>query len=1207
MLRSHLLQSYLIGTTALVAVLSLGLEPALAIATEADLRNAIFTANDNAGADTITLSGNVTLNQSLPMITDSLTFDGGGFTIDANNTGRVFFAQSGTVSVSDVMIDNASAQGGRGGDNTGGGFEGGAGGGGLGAGGAIFVNDGATVVATNVTIGDATAAGGRGGDGGRDDNEGGAGGGGLGGDGGTPLLGGGGGGGYGGDGGNGGISAAGGGGGAFGNGAPETTNNFGGGGGGQTQDASFRSGGGSEGGNGGTTGNPGQDAQGFGGGGGGGGGQNTGGDGAIGGGGGGGGFEISTSTTANNVSGGNGGDFGGGGGSGGRNDTGATSAGNGGFGGGGGGAGNPGTNVANTANGGDGGFGAGGGGGRSNGGSGGTLGGDGGTNGAGGGGAALGGAVFVRDGGTLTLNGVTFSGTYSVTAGTAGSGSTTGSDATAGQAQGRILFLHGAGTTVFAPTGTTALDGDNALAGAGGIEMSGTGTMRVTGSNPNHTGSLTVSNGTLEIGGGGTTGGVSGPVTANGTGTLRFNRSDAVTYGGAASGTSRLEQAGTGTLTLTGANTHTGGTTVSGGTLRIGGTDVLAPGGPVTVGGGATFDLDNIDTQIGLLSGAGTVALGSATLTTGTSGASTFAGALTGSGDLDLTGSGTLTLTGANTHTGGTTISDGTLVVNGSIGDVTVDSAGVLGGVGTVGAVTANGRIAPGNSIGTLTTNDDVTFNNGSVFEVEIDPAGNADLIDSAGIVTIATGASVEVTPQAGEYADGLTYTLIDADGGVVGTFDSVDYASGQSILFDLSLLYETNLVRLRLDRNSQDFAGAVDDPRLTDTGAALDGLENRVSSDDPLLQGFYGLNTTGALNDGVAQVSGGGLASGQTPALGASQSALTGLIGASVGAGSGGVPVAAMGDLRTRQVAAEGLSLSDLLALTEQTPTEATTQESAGPGLFLESFGGFGGRDGSDVIDDTDHWYAGAVGGVIWPLDDRLTFSAGIGYATGYSGTQDGRQRSDVETVLAIGHAGWTQGGWRIDGSIGVARHAIATERKISVGGFAATAKGDRPGIELFADVGVAHAFEIDQWSLRPQAGIGVSWLMEEDWAETGAGSANLSVDAADTVTVQPRLGVSVDYGIALSGDLALTPNAHALWLGHFGTAADDVYDARFTNGRSAWDVPALDAQTHTAAIGAGVTLAEEGNWSLHADYTGRFGAQGTDHGFVLGGEIRF
>jgi fibronectin-binding autotransporter adhesin len=142
---------------------------AVEVATETQLRNAIFAAN-SGGDSNINITANITLTQSLPMITASVTVTGNGNALDANNAGRAFFVQAGTAAISNLTINNAVANGGAGG---------GGGGGGLGAGAAVFVNSSAAASLTNVTVGNASATGGAGGSSGQ------GGGGGLGGAGGA--------------------------------------------------------------------------------------------------------------------------------------------------------------------------------------------------------------------------------------------------------------------------------------------------------------------------------------------------------------------------------------------------------------------------------------------------------------------------------------------------------------------------------------------------------------------------------------------------------------------------------------------------------------------------------------------------------------------------------------------------------------------------------------------------------------------------------------------------------------------------------------------------------------------------------------------------------------------------------------------------------------------------------------------------------------
>lgn len=105
-------------------------------------------------------------------------------------------------------------------------------------------------------------------------------------------------------------------------------------------------------------------------------------------------------------------------------------------------------------------------------------------------------------------------------------------------------------------------------------------------------------------------------------------------------------------------------------------------------------------------------------------------------GALLTTGLGTLSLTNANTYTGGTTIEAGRLLANNTTGSatgtgaVTVAAGATLGGNGTIaGATTVSGIIAPGNSIGTLTIENDVTWNGTAVnaWQFELGPDNTSD------------------------------------------------------------------------------------------------------------------------------------------------------------------------------------------------------------------------------------------------------------------------------------------------------------------------------------------------------------------------------------------------------------------------------------------------------------------------------------------------
>lgn len=94
---------------------------------------------------------------------------------------------------------------------------------------------------------------------------------------------------------------------------------------------------------------------------------------------------------------------------------------------------------------------------------------------------------------------------------------------------------------------------------------------------------------------------------------------------------------------------------------------------------------------------------------------------------LQKSGAGVLELTGSNTYTGSTVVNAGTLLVNNLNGSatgattVTVDEGATLAGSGRItGAVSISGIVSPGNSLGTLTVANDLTWNanNSWVFEL---------------------------------------------------------------------------------------------------------------------------------------------------------------------------------------------------------------------------------------------------------------------------------------------------------------------------------------------------------------------------------------------------------------------------------------------------------------------------------------------------------
>jgi len=295
------------------------------------------------------------------------------------------------------------------------------------------------------------------------------------------------------------------------------------------------------------------------------------------------------------------------------------------------------------------------------------------------------------------------------------------------------------------------------------LQQLGNSTLVLTGAN-SYSGGTVIAAGTLQLGNGGTTGSIAGNVLD--LGMLAFNRSNNVAFSGLIFGNGQVNQIGSGTLVLSGANSYSGGTLISNfGTVRVTNSN---PGVSSSVGTG-TVTLDNGQFQ----AGAGNLTFSNNFAVNNTASGSaidsngrilTISGNITdgnGPGALTIVDSvasgggtgGKVVFTGANTYSGGTlicscgTLQLGTVAQSGSMVGA-IENEGVFNVTNSTSAgITAITNDSSGllHYLGSSSAGSAVITNRaGSETEfLENSTAGTAIIVNRIGAATVFAGSSM--------------------------------------------------------------------------------------------------------------------------------------------------------------------------------------------------------------------------------------------------------------------------------------------------------------------------------------------------------------------------------------------------------------------------------------------------------------------------------
>lgn len=731
------------------------------------------------------------------------------------------------------------------------------------------------------------------------------------------------------------------------------------------------------------------------------------------------------------------------------------------------------------------------------------------------------------------------------------------------------------------------------------IGNSGTGNITVSGAGASWTANLS----SQIYFGNSTTGVGSLNVSAGGTANINITGFNSLIVGNSGTASMTVDGTGSNLTVTTGGNFYIGLFSTSTGTLTVSNGGVITSNvklrlaasgsGTLNIGaGGATGVLNTSEVNGG---SSATVNFNHTDANhyftkDGTAGGASIL--ISGSAIVNKLGTGKTTLTGTNTYSGATTINAGTLSVNGSIASssTTVNSGGTLGGTGTVGNVTINngGTFAPGNSIGTTNVTGNVVFTAGSNYNVEVNAAGSSDKIIATGTATL-TGATVNVQPEAGTYANVTDYTILTANG--AGGLNGTAFSSVNSNLAFLTptLSYDTNNVFLKLTRNDVTFNNVANTPNQLAVSNVLDNNKTALKS---IYDNLLVLTNSGARQafdslSGVQHTQSSAVINKFTQQF---QQMLFNHSSQSVNG--------ALGFNAQNFNPMQGHLLADNSNNWQTVDTDTSSLVSSARGWWMQGVGGFGSIDNTTNASGADYQSGGFAFGVD---TDWRDFIVGVAGSYAHSNVDPFAGDSDIDSFQAATYASWERNNIYMNASVGLGLHKVDATRTVTVGTSVSTASSDYDNVNVSTAVEAGKDITLNlSTTLTPYVGVSYSHNTRDDFTETGAGTANLSVNEQDEDSLRTTIGLRLSRDIKANNNKTITPAASIAYVREHMDSVSRMEAAFTAVPTSTFRINGSDLDRDRLQVGLGLTGQLNENTTLNVGYNGELAGSDDHHSFA-------
>ncbi|MCC4591529.1 S8 family serine peptidase [Xanthomonas campestris pv. cannae] len=543
-------------------------------------------------------------------------------------------------------------------------------------------------------------------------------------------------------------------------------------------------------------------------------------------------------------------------------------------------------------------------------------------------------------------------------------------------------------------------------------------------------------------------------------------------------------------------------------------------------------------------------------VTVGFTGSSTWANDIAGSGGLIKQGSGTLTLSGTqNTYSGDTQVQGGTLSAA-SLGssNVAISNGATFIGTGALGGSVANaGTFQVGAATLSLSGNY-VQSSNGRLALLVGDKL-------SVGGSAVLQGGSLYVLGKRDYVVNNTAYTVLQANGGLTGTFASVTTPS--NVFLTSSLSYDATSASITVQSLSVTAAAAS----FGNITAATLASATRV--DAAFAQINTQLSQAPATVDGALLKAAGAVQ--QSPSVAAASATLRSLSGEAHAAAT-----------------AMTFDTMDLQRRALSSRFDTLVEQPRAVGAWSQRLGetGQGSFAGSQF--QLDGWLMGQ--------DLRLSEHAVAGFAFGESRANDagGLDRSRNRQVQGQAYFGAMAGNAYALAQLGTGQYQRQLDRSLLLGDTVADASSRYAGRFLSSSVEVGYRLGRGPTWLTPYAGADYSRIDSDGFREQGGDGFGLMAGAASSSRSQALAGLRGGVG-----GRGWSLQGYAEWQQTLAAQGLDR-QASFV-GVNAW-APLVDLQPARSGGLFGASLQTRWNGGLLGlGYDQRFGPRGDDRAVSL------